>query len=79
MFFCSLFWGLLRVGFLALLSLFATVTGLRLECVMIDVLHTVDLGIAAHIVANIMWLIASKRGNSEAEARMSNYRTWIVI
>ena len=28
--------------------------GLRLECIRIDTLHTVDLGAAAHIIANIM-------------------------
>ena len=33
------------------------IIGLRLECVMIDVLHTVDLGIAAHIVGSGFWLI----------------------
>ena len=30
------------------------VLGLRLECCRIDTLHTVDLGVAAHIIANIM-------------------------
>ena len=27
--------------------------GLRLECIMIDVLHTVDLGFAAHVIGNV--------------------------
>ena len=36
------------------------VRGLRLESVMIDVLHTVDLGVAAHIVGNIMWACVAK-------------------
>ena len=36
------------------------VHGLRLESVMIDVLHTVDLGIAAHIAGNIFWLCVQK-------------------
>ena len=31
------------------------VLGLRLECFRIDVLHAVDLGVAAHIVGNILW------------------------
>ena len=30
--------------------------GLRLECVMVDVLHTVDLGISSHIIVNIIWI-----------------------
>ena len=33
--------------------LFANVRGLRLECVMIDVLDAVDLGVSAHIVGNV--------------------------
>ena len=31
------------------------VVGLRLEGMMIDVLHAIDLGVAAHIVGNIFW------------------------
>ena len=31
------------------------VIGLRLECVMVDVLHTVDQGVASHVIANIIW------------------------
>ena len=31
------------------------VLGLRLECVMVDVLHTVDLGLTTHIVGNVIW------------------------
>ena len=27
--------------------------GLRVECVMIDVLHTVDQGVASHVIANM--------------------------
>ena len=33
----------------------AGVIGLRLECVMVDVLHTVDLGFASHIIGNVLW------------------------
>ena len=36
--------------------LLAKVQGMRLESVMVDVLHCVDLGIAAHIIGNIFWL-----------------------
>ena len=31
------------------------VKGLCLDCIMIDVLHTVDQGFASHIIGNIMW------------------------
>jgi hypothetical protein len=33
------------------------VIGLRLECVMVDVLHTVDQGVASHVVGNIIWFL----------------------
>ena len=42
--------------------LLASVLGLRLECVMIDILHTVDLGIGAHIIGNILFIFAVVRG-----------------
>ena len=38
-------------------ALFGAV-GLRIEAVMVDILHTVDLGITAHIVANMFWELA---------------------
>ena len=38
--------------------LLAKVIGLRLECIMVDVLHTVDLGVAAHVVGKVLWLLA---------------------
>ena len=37
------------------------IIGLRLECVMVDVLHTIDLGLACHIIANVMFIIAVLR------------------
>ena len=37
------------------------VRGLRLESVMVDVLHAVDLGVAAHIVGSIMWACVKKQ------------------
>jgi hypothetical protein len=37
------------------------VIGFRLECIMIDVLHTVDLGVTAHIVGNIFFIYAVSR------------------
>ena len=35
--------------------------GFRLENIMIDVLHTCDLGITAHIVGNVLWFLAVVR------------------
>ena len=34
------------------------IIGFRLECVMVDPLHTVDLGLASHVVGNIIWYVA---------------------
>ena len=41
--------------------LFECVIGLRLENVMVDVLHTVDQGVASHIIANVLWIMAVVR------------------
>ena len=38
------------------------VVGLRLDCVMPDVLHTVDLGISAHIIGNVFFIFCVLRG-----------------
>ena len=35
--------------------------GLRLECVMIDVLHAVDQGIASHIIGSVFWLFVLRK------------------
>ena len=43
-------------------ALLEKVVGLRLECIMIDVLHTVDQGVASHIIANIFWVLVVLRG-----------------
>ena len=51
----------LRRAGLAIPPLLSLAIGLRLECVMIDVLHTVDQGVASHIIANILWVIAVVR------------------
>ena len=51
------------------------VIGFRLECVMIDVLHTVDQGIASHIIANVLWLVAVKKkafGGSNQDNNIAN-------
>ena len=42
-------------------TLLAEVTGLRLEQIMIDILHTVDQGVSAHIIGNILWIVAVVR------------------
>jgi hypothetical protein len=36
--------------------------GLRLDCVMPDVLHTVDLGVSAHVVGNVLFIFVILRG-----------------
>lgn len=36
--------------------------GLRLDCIMPDVLHTIDLGIGSHIIGNILFVFAILRG-----------------
>ena len=35
--------------------LFRMAFGLRLECTMVDVLHTVDLGLTGHVCGNVIW------------------------
>jgi hypothetical protein len=52
---------LLAAG-LAIPILFATLIGFRLECVMVDTLHTVDQGTGSHIVGNTLWHMAVIRG-----------------
>jgi hypothetical protein len=48
----------LRAAGLAIPILFLALIGFRLECIHIDVLHTVDQGTASHIVGNTMWHMA---------------------
>ena len=38
--------------------LLTLVIGFRLEQVMVDILHAIDLGLSQHIIANVFWLIA---------------------
>ena len=52
----------LRGAGLAIPVLLWLVIGFRLECVMVDVLHTVDQGIASHIVGNVLWYMAVVKG-----------------
>ena len=42
-------------------TLLADVKGLRLEQIMVDILHTVDQGVSAHIIGNILWIVAVMR------------------
>ena len=48
----------LRGAGLAIPALLVLCVGFRLDCVMVDVLHTVDQGVASHIVANVLWTFA---------------------
>ena len=40
-------------------AFFRYIEGLIIDCIMIDVLHTVDLGIFAHAMANVIWEVMS--------------------
>ena len=68
----------LRAAGMFIPPLLVLATGFRLECVMIDVLHTVDQGVAAHIIANVLWTFAVLRkvfGGSTQEQRVKNLYT----
>ena len=58
------------------------VIGFRLECVMIDILHCMDLGVTAHIVGNIMWLCVRKKvwggrtNEANVQTLMVQMRKW---
>ena len=59
--------------------LFAYVVGLRLECTMMDVLHTVDQGVATHIIANVFWeLICAHTQAANTEALQQEMKAWYV-
>ena len=62
----------MRLHNLIIPILLAVCIGLRLECVTIDVLHVVDLGIYSHISANIIWHFFVRRrvmgGSTQHEA-----------
>jgi hypothetical protein len=65
-------WILHRRGSGLFISVLLTmITGMRLECVMVDVLHTVDQGITSHILGNIFWIFVVMRsvfgGNTQVE------------
>ena len=63
-----------RVG-LMIPALLVACIGFRLEGIMVDVLHTVDQGIASHIIANILWICAVVRqvfGGGKQEEQVKN-------
>ena len=41
--------------------IFTATIGLRIECVLVDVMHTADLGLTAHVVGNVFFEVISKR------------------
>ena len=43
--------------------LFSCVLGLRLECVTVDALHTLDQGVASHIIGSVFWYVAVIRNH----------------
>ena len=47
--------------------LFSVVIGLLLSCVMVDVLHCMDLGITAHVVANVFMRCIKKTERREVQ------------
>ena len=53
-------------------AFFRYMQGLIIDCIMIDVLHTVDLGVFAHACANIIWEVMSLKlwgATQEANAK----------
>ena len=65
----------LRALGLAIPALLVCIIGFRLECVMVDTLHTVDQGVASHIIGNVFWLIAVKRrafGGASQDEQIKN-------
>ena len=71
----------LRAAGLCIPILFALVLGFRLECVMVDILHTMDQGISSHIVANVMWYFATIRnvfGGRNMEEKISNLNANLI-
>ena len=57
--------------------LLTQVIGLKLSCITVDTLHCVDLGIAAHILGGVFWLVAVLRrrygGRTQDEAVANFY------
>jgi hypothetical protein len=60
--------------------LFVALIGFRLECINIDVLHTVDQGVSSHVSANVFWHIAVVRnafGGATQLERIKNLNTYL--
>ena len=62
-------------------ALFRTTIGLRLEAVMIDILHCVDQGAASHIIGNILWEVVRMNMwgttiEQNTEALHSDIKAW---
>ena len=52
-----------------------SIKGLRLECITIDVLHCVDLGVAQHVIGNTLWEVLPLLGrNRQAQIAELNKR-----
>ena len=45
----------LRLNGFAIPMLFRMALGFRLDCIMVDILHTVDLGLTANVCGNVVW------------------------
>lgn len=43
------------------------IVGLRLDMIVPDVLHAIDLGVSAHIVANVFWELLPQFGRNQSE------------
>ena len=56
--------------------------GMRLECVTVDLLHCVDLGIAAHVIANILFILIITRsvlGGTNMEQRIAHLNAHLSV
>ena len=50
------------------------IIGLRLENAMVDILHTLDLGVTSSIVGSVMFVLACLRNSSVAEHMRQGYK-----
>ena len=65
----------LRAAGLMIPPLLLLVVGFRLECIMVDVLHCVDQGVASHLIGNVLWHVATrlkKFGGATQGAQVAN-------
>jgi hypothetical protein len=69
----------LRNAGLILPVLFVAMIGFTLECLHIDVLHTVDQGFSTHLVGNVFWhvgVVLSAFGGSTQKEKLN---FWVII